>query len=684
MAEGSISSMVTLEENELDGRNMGKISSGKSGSPPNNGGNVYSQHCRASIGAYDARDSTRRNSTEKLESANISQKLIPHYLRASTGSCHDFCKYGRKHAFEVKERRSIPKRIARPPSNEQNSVEKTVPAEQKKKIVAKHKASSGTKSLLPEHKPSPDAKSFSPKPKLSLDTQIYSSRQKASPGNKTHMRKHKPSSSKETPSPYAPEIIKREIVLPSKNVEVPPKQDSSIDNKMPWSDEKTKNVSNKHSPSMQSKTVTVRLSSSPNTSDGIHGKGRRNSVVKTSGKMMASKASVKKAFAPLPASVSPKISLGRTMLKSSSKETPSPYAPEIIKREIVLPSKNVEVPPKQDSSIDNKMPWSDEKTKNVSNKHSPSLQSKTVTLRLSSSPNTSDGIHGKGRGNSFVKTSGKMMASKASVKKAFALLPASVSPKISLGRTMSLKARKVVSLKVMSPLKDRIRIRKAETKRSGNEKIPEKTLDVIRTDGHVVQSRPSPSSLKSLSHAKLPSLLCHEEEEEETEYDESEVYEMISAAAEVGKVKLVKEKHIRKSRAGGSEDRDGTPVKLKFRRGKVVDLKSDNNNPRRLRFRRGRILVEDQEGKGDLRRKTFKNGVVNDDKNDADSSSEKVVLKHQNIQGKKDAQGLFNNVIEETASKLVKSRKSKVKALVGAFETVISLQESKSPSHDAT
>ncbi|XP_030494080.2 uncharacterized protein LOC115709950 [Cannabis sativa] len=56
-------------------------------------------------------------------------------------------------------------------------------------------------------------------------------------------------------------------------------------------------------------------------------------------------------------------------------------------------------------------------------------------------------------------------------------------------------------------------------------------------------------------------------------------------------------------------------------------------------------------------------------------NSVKVVLRHQNVAGKKIVQSLFNNVIEETASKLVESRKSKVKALVGAFETVISLQD---------
>jgi hypothetical protein len=57
------------------------------------------------------------------------------------------------------------------------------------------------------------------------------------------------------------------------------------------------------------------------------------------------------------------------------------------------------------------------------------------------------------------------------------------------------------------------------------------------------------------------------------------------------------------------------------------------------------------------------------------SNPEKVVLRHRVVGGKKDDQKLFNNVIEETASKLVETRKSKVRALVGAFETVISLQD---------
>ncbi|XP_058228294.1 uncharacterized protein LOC131336457 [Rhododendron vialii] len=122
---------------------------------------------------------------------------------------------------------------------------------------------------------------------------------------------------------------------------------------------------------------------------------------------------------------------------------------------------------------------------------------------------------------------------------------------------------------------------------------------------------------------------------------------------------------------------DCEPSKLKFRRGMVVDPQSENGTPRRLRFRRGLVLGRSQDSKSDVGKTGSKRRGTESDANGTEPGSEKVVLRHQDVQGKKDAQGLFNNVIEETASKLVESRKSKVKALVGAFETVISLQESK-------
>lgn len=123
------------------------------------------------------------------------------------------------------------------------------------------------------------------------------------------------------------------------------------------------------------------------------------------------------------------------------------------------------------------------------------------------------------------------------------------------------------------------------------------------------------------------------------------------------------------------DDASTTPYKLKFKRGKIVELTPDSNGPRRLIFRR-RAASEVADGEGQLVRRIFKRNTRNTGvPTEPDLESPSVKLRHQDTQDKKDAQGLFNNVIEETASKLVESRKSKVKALVGAFETVILLQD---------
>ncbi|XP_078430265.1 uncharacterized protein LOC144702196 [Wolffia australiana] len=74
-------------------------------------------------------------------------------------------------------------------------------------------------------------------------------------------------------------------------------------------------------------------------------------------------------------------------------------------------------------------------------------------------------------------------------------------------------------------------------------------------------------------------------------------------------------------------------------------------------------------GGGRIRSSQARKGMVN--------VQETVVLRHQDVQDRKESMGLFNDVIEERASKLSELRKSKVMALVGAFETVISLQEGK-------
>ena len=56
----------------------------------------------------------RRHSAGIANSGNNEKKVVvPLYLRASTGSCHDFCKYGRKNVEEAREKLSIIKRAGR-------------------------------------------------------------------------------------------------------------------------------------------------------------------------------------------------------------------------------------------------------------------------------------------------------------------------------------------------------------------------------------------------------------------------------------------------------------------------------------------------------------------------------------------------------------------------------------------
>ncbi|KAG4925858.1 hypothetical protein JHK87_051398 [Glycine soja] len=56
----------------------------------------------------------RRHSAGIANSGNNEKKVVvPLYLRASTGSCHDFCKYGRKNVEEGREKLSMIKRAGR-------------------------------------------------------------------------------------------------------------------------------------------------------------------------------------------------------------------------------------------------------------------------------------------------------------------------------------------------------------------------------------------------------------------------------------------------------------------------------------------------------------------------------------------------------------------------------------------
>ncbi|KAH0703513.1 uncharacterized protein [Solanum tuberosum] len=118
-----------------------------------------------------------------------------------------------------------------------------------------------------------------------------------------------------------------------------------------------------------------------------------------------------------------------------------------------------------------------------------------------------------------------------------------------------------------------------------------------------------------------------------------------------------------------------SPKNLKFRRGKIIDYQSEKLSPRRLKFRPPKILENNGNGSDLVRGRSSRRFIAYGKSNAAKDETMRVNLRHQSRRDKKEAPILFNNVIEETATKLEETRRSKVQALVGAFETVISLQD---------
>lgn len=542
----------------------------------------------------------RRNSTGKILLSNIIEK-VPHYLRASTGSCHDFCKYGRKDAFEEKERcptQVAPRRLSTISFDSHNSAESVVLPERKNVSVIKLNHSHESKTFLPDTGTiAKQAKQQLPKRsadrKNGVGSELLTERKKLSLVKFKTLSDSKPSLSS------VPKTVKQEVSSSPEKLKVSAKKG--------WTNLKEKDLSTKHVISLKPKSLATKELSSPDTSGGS--KGIRN---------------------------------------SNSKE---------------------------------------------SQRTVTSLKPNSLAANQISSLDSSGGLNGLRK--SEVKMVKKAGTSLGTLKKVLVPPTGSLSPKPSLRRVASLKAQNR-NVKV-TPLKNQNKIGKVIAKQLDNDVTPEKTLYVIKieTENKPLESdqdkncegpsppSSSPSSPKSVSLPNSMPLSPHDGEDQESEYTMTETEE--DSFSEDGEVdseenaETLDEDYKGRPRKSGivcSEDVDSHP--LKFRRGKVVDMQFENNRPRRLKFRRGKVLGENENVKFDNQRRRYKKREgVDGDAIGTEAGAEKVVLRHQDVQGKKDEKGLFNNVIEETASKLVETQKSKVKALVGAFETVISLQERK-------
>ncbi|XP_010441052.1 PREDICTED: uncharacterized protein LOC104724291 isoform X1 [Camelina sativa] len=264
---------------------------------------------------------------------------------------------------------------------------------------------------------------------------------------------------------------------------------------------------------------------------------------------------------------------------------------------------------------------------------------------------------------------------------------ASLSPRISVRLAGNSSLRKSQSLKASSSSSSRqnqkprpvINCTDESDKQLDDYPVEEKTLHVVEmetTENVVSETDQNQQGFVEPFLPPLPPTQSTPNDDECT-VSETEEYEYTSGSNEAETVDEEiemsnGEKKPRSARKEG-DSADEAARKLRFRRGKVVDADAVGESARKLKFRKGRGLGEDKAQDAQVRRSFKKREDIKEE--EVDENGEKVVLRHQDVQ-EKDAQGLFNNVIEETASKLVEARKSKVKALVGAFETVISLQES--------
>ena len=670
------------------------------------------------------RGNSKRNSMGKSSSSDTSKEILPHYLRASTGSCHDFCKYGRKHAFEEKARCSFPRRIIKKLPDDQSLAESQT--EDYSTSVVKVKSSPNSKSPS-ANSPEIIKREVSTKSVVSqtpLFKEVLTKRMtpagllaRSFDSQSSMLREALAKKESSAGLPLAKSFdgqspVSREVLAKKKSSAGSPLT-KSFDGRSPVSSEVlfkkmtlTQEVSTKSADSqgsgpseiwMRKKTSAVRRkeNSKINSStklDGGQGSGSSEIWMKTKTTAVGRKKDSEVNSYP---------SITRQDLASSS-EKPGVSMKQVLSKakEVKLSAKYASTLNPKSSSPDASRVFGARRNGDIKIKRRTGT-SKAVAKNLQASP----------------RASFSPRRSVSGVARGLASPRASLSSKPSPIRIACLNEKKNRSLK-LTPQTKEINDKQHKNKNShknadpvqpdgkleesNGDTIQEKTLYVIKVkaDNKYVESDhnenvsveaspPLLSSLKSPSLPKSISSMSHsEKDEEESEYTVTEAEDDTSSEYDetecIEETETLEAEHRGRNRKSGmvlSEDKDGNPVKLRFRRGRVIDILSENNSPRRLKFRRGRVLGDNQNLKADGRR-SFKRRGADGDVIDSKHDSGKFVLRHQDVHGKKDAQGLFNNVIEETASKLVETRKSKVKALVGAFETVISLQDGK-PSANA-
>ncbi|XP_009411096.2 uncharacterized protein LOC103992912 [Musa acuminata AAA Group] len=605
-------------------------------------------------GIVEPKGGTRRYSTGgmivrgSVSPSNGDEKSLPHYLRAPKTSCHDYCKYGTKHDFEAKNKEPVLHKLGKKSHHEDPYQMNHSNSEGRRKSPAiKMKSSSQVKPKVTKQKALPQLKeSRLVEEPVSLNLQC-------------------PSASRKSNAAVDQVTLSRSL------------ENEQIKNSV---------INKKSEPKISSHTKD--LCHKPKFADQHPSPVYENEAH------------------PIVAKI-----LKKTPTRSKTK----PVMHQIFKQRPLVPSKVVDTSSKPAK---------------------PLKTNKTPPARLESPLTASLGLNdSRNEGCKVSNSQGKM---KMVEKKILKPQVPSLSAKPADDGVLSLKSRTYRHRKKQTIMKNQ----ETGTAKPDKENDEEKAIYVIEAKAESVGSdgsqlilldvenvnfvattqeswKPENDNLDSVQHnspkskcvdlyfpeqkspkAETVDLNCLHQilkddrssqsvssDKEDTEESESSCTESTGSESETEEIKsssdsksLMSEMRPKQPPSFDPEDNHSLPYKLRFRRGKVIESQPESNGPRRLTFRRGRVVAMNGNG-GHVRRKSFRRIVIDDEAlKDPDHEAPTIVLRHQDMQEKKDAQGLFNNVIEETASKLVESRKSKVKALVGAFETVISLQDKKPAS----
>ncbi|KAL5723052.1 hypothetical protein ACHQM5_006496 [Ranunculus cassubicifolius] len=571
--------------------------------------------------------SLTRSSEGRTSTTSGGGKSLPHYLRASTGSCHDACKYGTHHAFGEKERRPIRKGKRGTLSEGQSPVQSlSLPTRTKKPIATLTSSpdsvtrSSDAPKIKKLENRTAQPKVVSPSQRIARKTKsIAKSSFSSDPGTR--------SSDIYEIGTLETEIVEKKVVSSAPKI-----------------------VTGAKSSMLKANSVGEKSSLSPSNPQRDRGL-RRASDVKAIKNHDITKIAGKKEPVPQKATLYPKPSFNKPISLKTRKyrvlkgASPPKNASKDVKAAQVRQVLKGASPPKNENKARN------EQVRRVLKGTSPSKNERKIAIESQE----------------------------------YQVLKDASTPKIESQATKEIREYQVLT--DVFPPENESRAQKDEPVLPIDEIVSEKTLYVIEPKPESrklekLEVLSSPSTSTSASLTSPPSLTLQEEEYTESEYDsefdETETdCEYDDETENLNGHDNSKEGYKRRSRRASvkSGEENDPGHKLKFRRGRVVDIQSENNEPRRLRFRKARDLGDNQNAKVDVRRKNFKKKELIDSEVTGDPETGKVVLRRQDGNEKKDTQGLLNIVLEKTANKLVETRKSKVKALVGAFETVISLQE---------